>query len=410
MNWSDIRVLYIRELRSALRERSIVINSILIPIILYPLLLWLMYTGFTFVSGQAADLDSRIAIVNFPSEHAELRKDLTTDLQIKIVETQNASADLRKGSLDAIVEFIPVENNNFKTRISYDESRDQSSQARGRIEQKITEYRNRYVQMSALRLGVTREQFQNFWIESRNISTDQQMGQFVLGMLLPIMLVVMLVLGGFYPAVDTTAGERENSTWETIMSAGTARANIVLAKYFYVATMSATAALLNVLAMMFSMSTILAPLGGNVGQLSFRIPLSSIPVIAMGVVLMALFVAAGMMILASFARNFKEGQSMVSPFYVIIILPVSFLQTPGTEFSLKLALVPVVNITMMFREAISGVFHWQLIGVTVAVEAICIIVALKIATTILSNEDIVTGSYQGSFGKFFKERLLQRSN
>jgi len=30
------------------------------------------------------------------------------------------------------------------------------------------------------------------------------------------MLVVMLAMGAIYPAIDTTAGERETGTWETI--------------------------------------------------------------------------------------------------------------------------------------------------------------------------------------------------
>src|SRR5437867_13210349 len=102
------------------------------------------------------------------------------------------------------------------------------------------------------------------------------MGQFVLGMLLPIMLMVMLALGGFYPAIDSTAGERESSTWETTMTIGTSRTNVVLAKYLYVATMSATAALLNVTAITFSMRTILAPLGGWIGTMSFQIPFRSL--------------------------------------------------------------------------------------------------------------------------------------
>src|SRR6185295_2030396 len=117
--------------------------------------------------------------------------------------------------------------------------------------------------------------------------------------------------------------------------------NIVVAKYFYVATMSATAALLNVTAMTFSMRTILAPLGRAVGQISFQIPLKALPVIGLGVALMSLFVAAGMMILASFARNFKEGQSMVSPFYLALILPILFLRSPGLEFTPRIALIPV---------------------------------------------------------------------
>ena len=51
-NGKDIGLLYIRELRSALRERNIVINSILLPIFLYPALLYLAYTGISFAGGQ----------------------------------------------------------------------------------------------------------------------------------------------------------------------------------------------------------------------------------------------------------------------------------------------------------------------------------------------------------------------
>jgi sodium transport system permease protein len=408
MNWSDIRILYLRELKSALRERSIVVYTILIPIILYPLMLWFMYTGFTFVAGQAAEMDSRVMLVNFPARYPELRRNFTIDNRVKIIDSKDPQSDLRNGTLDALVEFTLEGENNFRAHITYDGSRDQSSQARARVEQKVTQYRERYLQTAATQVGLSRKDVQNFFIESQNVSTDRQMGQFILGLLLPIMLIVMLALGGFYPAVDSTAGERENSTWETIMTAGTSRANIVIAKYLYVATMSATAASLNVMAMMFSMSTILAPLSGGLGNLSFRIPLQSIPVIGIGVVLMALFIAAGMMIFASFAHNFKEGQSMVSPFYLIIILPVTFLQAPGTELTMRLALIPVVNVALMFREAISGVFQWPLIATTIVVELLCIALGLKIATAILSHEDVVTGSYSGSFGKFFKQRLMRR--
>ena len=37
MNWNDVWILYRRELRSALRERAIVVNSILMPLFLYPM-------------------------------------------------------------------------------------------------------------------------------------------------------------------------------------------------------------------------------------------------------------------------------------------------------------------------------------------------------------------------------------
>jgi sodium transport system permease protein len=160
--------------------------------------------------------------------------------------------------------------------------------------------------------------------------------------------------------------------------------------------------------MVASMGTILSPMLGG-GQAKFlQIPLESAPVILVGSVLLALFVSAGMMILASFASNYKEGQSMVGPFYIALIIPIMFLQTSGTEFTLRIALIPVANVAMMIREAMQGIYHWRLIGITMAVEAVCVIIALRIAMLVIRHEDFVMGSYSGSFGKFAKERLLRK--
>jgi sodium transport system permease protein len=128
----------------------------------------------------------------------------------------------------------------------------------------------------------------------------------------------------------------------------------------------------------------------------------------MGAVLLALFVAAGMMILASFARNYKEGQSLISPFYIALIMPVLFLQAPGVEFTTRIALIPVANVMMMIREAFQNIYHWRSIAITLAVETACVIVALKIATLVIQHEDFMVGSYSGSFGKFAKERLWRK--
>jgi hypothetical protein len=73
MNWKDIRTLYVREMRSALRERGIVVNSIVIPIVLYPLLMWLIFTGLTYVSGQTAGLTSYVMLRNLPEAHSHCK-------------------------------------------------------------------------------------------------------------------------------------------------------------------------------------------------------------------------------------------------------------------------------------------------------------------------------------------------
>jgi sodium transport system permease protein len=410
MNWTDIRILYLRELRSALRERSIVVNTVLIPILMYPVMLWLLYTGITFVNGQTEDLESRIAIANLPERHAGLHKLLADDKTVHILSPADPQSAVRNGQLDAAVEFFVEAGDNFRARITYDESRDQSVRAKTRVEAAINKYKERFLQGIARSHGLNARQWQAFWIESKNISSSRQMGQFILGLVLPLMLIVMLAIGAFHPAIDSTAGERENSTWETVMTLATSRVNIVAAKYLYVATMAFVAGMLNLIAMTFSMRSILSPLGrSDLQPVSFSIPPASIPVIVLGAILMALFVAAGMMILASFARSYKEGQSLASPFYIALVLPILFMQAPGQEFTLMFALVPVVNIMMMFREAIQGTYRWPLIGVTVFVELISVAVALRLAVAVLHHEDFVTGTYAGTFGQFLRKRLLKRA-
>jgi sodium transport system permease protein len=403
MNRHAIWVLYMRELRSALRERSIVVNSILIPIFLYPLLMWLVYTAMTFVSGQTDDLRSRVTLSAMPQEFQRLGAEIETSPNIELQQSLNPEEDIRFGNLDAYIEIGP----NGKMRVAYDASQDRSVRAHARVVGIVDRYREQFLQEEALNLGVTREQYQGFWIEDVNVSSDVERGRFVLGLLLPMLLVVMLAVGGLYPAIDTTAGERENSTWETLMTLATSRTNILVAKYLYVATMSFVAGALNVTAMMLSMKSILAPFGEASNSASFKIPLASVPVLMLGAALLALFLAAGMMILASFARTFKEGQSMVSPFYVAIIMPIMFMQGSAQHFTLNAALVPVLNVTIMFRDAILGSYNWPLIGVTTLVEAIAIILALRLSLAILKYEEFVIGCYGGNFGKFLKERLLK---
>src|SRR5688572_8891874 len=144
MNRKDIWTLYTRELRSALRERNIVVNSILIPILLYPLLMWLIYTGITFVSGQNEALRSRVVLSGLPAEHENLRIQIGTVKEIELVQAADPQAGIQAGEVDAVVEFLSGEG--IRTRITYDGSRDQSSRARTRVSSAIGKYRDQILE------------------------------------------------------------------------------------------------------------------------------------------------------------------------------------------------------------------------------------------------------------------------
>lgn len=415
--WREVLILYRREVVSALRERTIVVNSILVPIFLYPFLLWVMFTGITFVQGQSENLTSRVLVASWPPDRSGLERQLGNAEKLQLVAPSPRSTDglarIREGALDALVEFHETRAGspagNFRAVITVDGSKERSAMAYERVAAAIDDYREAWLAREAASHDVAPAAWEAFAVERRNVASGRQMGRFILGRMLPLFFVIMVAVGSFYPAVDATAGERERGTWETLMSTAASRVSIVTAKYLYVATFGCLAGALNLAAIMLTVRPVLAPLLERSGErIEFSVPLAVVPVMGLAAVLLASFVAAGMLMFAAFARSFREGQSMITPFYMLILLPVMFLQSPGIEFSVGLAMVPVVNVTLMVREAVSGAFPVVPIGVTMAVSLAVVAAAVKAASIILRYEDVVMGSYAGSLGSFARDRLRQR--
>jgi sodium transport system permease protein len=407
-----VRLLYLHELRSALRERHIVVNSILVPVVLFPLTLWAVFSGMAFVQGQTDVMPSRVVLRAPPGSHPLLRSQLAGDPRLTLVESAPSEGALASGSLDALLELVPTPGGDgapgYRARIAYDGSKDRSVVARRRLAGILERYRGQQIEARLLEGGVDPALLRPYPVEMVNTASPEQLGRFFLKLWVPLMVVMMVALGTLYPAVDTVAGERERSTWETLATLPTHRSNIVVAKYLYVVTLSTSAGLLNLGAVVLSMGSVLAPLlRSRSGDFSFALPLGALPVIVAGVVLLGLFVSAGMMIPAAFARTFKEGQALALPFLLAVFIPAQVFNAPGIELTPITALVPVGNVVLMLRDAVSDTYRWPEIAITLAVECACVAAALGLAGLILRNEELVAGAYQGRFGAFLRERLLR---
>ena len=150
MNWREVRLVYAREMRSAFREPSIVVNSVLLPIFLYPGLLWLAFSALAFAEGVSEGYTPRIGLAALPSEHRGVLDGLrrADDLEVRHpMDLHAALALLGEGRLDAVVEVLPASDEagrvpgNFRTRIHYDRSIQRSSAARGEVMEIVEDYR-----------------------------------------------------------------------------------------------------------------------------------------------------------------------------------------------------------------------------------------------------------------------------
>ena len=191
---------------------------------------------------------------------------------------------------------------------------------------------------------------------------------------------------------------------------GARRIHIVAAKCLYVATMGPVAGALNAAAMVVSFRSFLGPLLARLGDgdgsgFAFELPLRSLPVLLLTAVLLGALIGAAMMILAAFARTFKEGQSMVTPLYLLVIFPVVVLNDPSLEFTPPLAAIPVVNVVLLLRQAIAGNLLWLQLAITLLSNAAAIVGCLWLASRVLRVEEVATGSFEGNLFQFLRQRL-----
>ena len=158
-------------------------------------------------------------------------------------------------------------------------STDASAVANSRLHDLLSSYREEWLS-DEIEPYLSQSEWQAFGVERRNVASAGDMGAMILGLVLPLYFVIMVAVGCMYPAVDSTAGERERNTWETTLTMAVPRLSVVAAKYLYVTTLGFVAGALNLGAMTLTMGSVIAPLlGDQQGAMEFRVPLAAIPLL-----------------------------------------------------------------------------------------------------------------------------------
>lgn len=191
---------------------------------------------------------------------------------------------------------------------------------------------------------------------------------------------------------------------ETILCSPVARLDLVLGKFLMVLTASLGTVLISLLSMVGS-TLIAAPLlakaagatatagagaarSGAMTSMFSLDPVGMLAVIGMVLPLAVLFSAA-LFAISLFAKSFKEAQSYVSPLIIVILMPAIIGMLPGVELNAKLALVPILNVSLVSKELVSGVWHWGYLGLIFGSTCIYAGIALALAVRMFNREDVI---------------------
>ncbi|HTY08129.1 MAG TPA: ABC transporter permease subunit, partial [Candidatus Edwardsbacteria bacterium] len=244
MTGGKAMIVFRKELRDAFRDRSTIFSVLVLPLVIYPV----MFIGMgLLLAGQRQGEERRVAQVAVTGEPRDQRllALLRAEPKLALVELPQPRQLLQDGDIQAIIEFSPAgRDGRSPLAVLYDEASRGSGVARDRLRQLLETYQHQLVAEQLGRRGLDTLLLSPLPVEYRNVASPQKMGGFILGMILPYMIMMLVMVGALHPAIDITAGEKERRTIETLLVCDIDRRQLVAGKLMTAVVMGLVTALM----------------------------------------------------------------------------------------------------------------------------------------------------------------------
>jgi len=394
MNWKNIATVYLKELTDMLRDKRTVRSMIVMPLVMMPA----MSIG---IIKLSMILDEKVkaetptvmlfGAADSPAVVAQLKEKVKVEIVPEAADWKQRISDKKlRVAVQLPAEFEAALKTGIAPAVTiyYYSGEARSASARDRL----TDFFNQLsVETARARLvehGLPAALAQPFETKRENVAPPEKVGGAIFGGLLPYMIIILCFTGAVYPALDLTAGEKERGTMETLLCSPVNRRDIVLGKFLMVLTGSLSAMALSLISMTVSIVWFGSTLPQKAAPTMSIAPEGLLGVLAMILPVSVLF-SAVIFTVALFAKSFKEAQSYVQPMIFIVIAPAVVGILPGIELNAKYALVPILNLSLVCKEMLSGVWHWNYIALIFGSSCVYAGLALTLAVRMFNREDVI---------------------
>lgn len=358
-----IKSLYKKEMLDILRDKKTILVMILIPLVVYPLLFFGTMMIATQVLSNQETATYRIAFEQIDGKE-EIQSVMAEEEEkmgylFEMVEVKDAGQALQQGKIDAYL-TQSEKNGQIAYEIQYLSTGSASSTAADHMMTVLEDYREQ-LRMDAVEqagMDITTVLYPITATQTDHASNEENFGQ-LLGAILPFLLVVSILMGAIYPAIDATAGEKERGTLETLLTLPVSNMQLIFSKFLAVSTVASVSALLNFISVGI-FGTYMYQTMGIGGARKFSIDLAgfvpALLVMLLCILAFAMFMSALCLCICIFAKSFKEAQNYVSPLMIVVML-VSYIGfLPDLSLDSTYAVVPIANIVLLVKNIFS--FHY----------------------------------------------------
>jgi sodium transport system permease protein len=378
--WIVIR----KETIDNLRDRRSVGNA-LFSVLLNPLLYIFLFGFLNRTFSEQVDRPLELYVSG--AQHAPNLIQFLDQNNVEILDApEDAETAIRRGDLDVVLVIPEDFGEKFangepaQVRLLVDDSSQSGSVPISRAQSLINQYSAQIGNLRLLARGISPAITAAVPVERVNVAPQQtEGGASVILNLLPVVMMTAAFYGGFYLAVDTTAGERERKSLEPLLLNPVPRWEFLLGKFLAVFAFTLMATFL---ATGFFLLLLSVPQIQNFTSIRLDIGWDVI-LIAIGLMIPVAFMAVALqMLVASYARSVKEATTYASLIAIAGFMPSVFLSVLPIRPQTWMYLIPTVGQLYFITDTARGLpLDWGLVilcsAITLAIGAVALIAAMR---------------------------------
>ena len=390
-NLRTISIIFKKEMKDTLRDRNILISQFLLPLVLYPLVVIITSSLFTGQIKKAEDSISRVYIYN-NIKSPILSETIKGTPLMKEVDLKNPFKMLSEGKLELII-FIPddytedpVSNKSFELKFHYNSTNELSMMARSRIDEVLKTYNDILVKNRLKYRALSISLISPLKMSSETVSTKKREIGSMIGGILPFLIILFTITAGFLPALDVIVGEKERGTLETLLVSKITKSDIIIGKFMAVWATALMSTCLHLLSSTVTFATLAQ-------EALAKLPISFTWTALMAVIFLMIpltgFVCSAIMAVTMVAKSYKEGSNYLSALTLLMFMPLSIIFSPSMKATYATSIVPIFNVSILFRDILKGDFNAGHTIVTFLATFLYTSLILWIALKLFEQEDIL---------------------
>lgn len=352
---SGIWIVFKKEVLDNLRDRRSLSTSLLTPLI-SPLFLVVMI----FVLGRTFLNDEQATSLRLPVEGAENAPALIAFLEQNNVEIVSAPDDpefaVREGN-ESVVLIIPPEyaenlaaGRRAPVELVLDSSRQSASVDIRRTQSLLQQYSSTVGLLRLQARGIDPMIASPLMLATRDVATPQAQTLIFLN-ILPFLIIMTIFMGGMYVIIDTTAGERERGSLESLLINPLPRWKMVTGKLL-ASLPFATASLVLTLVLLY-MAFNMIPFEEIVG-FSMEIQPRSLLMMFLFSLPLLVFASVVQMMVATYTRSFKEAQTYLGFLPLVAGFPSMFLAFLPVRPGMANMMIPAYSQSILINQVMRG--------------------------------------------------------